>query len=68
MKYSVDFVFQGVEFDGVMRTCDTDFRKFHRTGTEPVGVKQGQFGVLLSARSLLNTQGNSGLLILSCWY
>ena len=47
-----------------MRTFDTDFRKFHETVAEPVEVKQGQLGVLLSVRSLLNAQGNSGLLIL----
>lgn len=47
-----------------MRTFDTDFRKFHKTLAEPIGVKQGQLGVLLSVRSLLNAQGNSGLFIL----
>lgn len=47
-----------------MRVCDTDFRKFYRAVAEPVGVKQGQCGMLLSARNLLNAQGNSELLIL----
>lgn len=47
-----------------MRTFDTDFRRFHKTVAEPVGVKRGLLGVLFSARSLLNAQENSGLLIL----